>query len=256
MIRLVVILSIALAGVAGAGVITHFKMSGEVEELDSTIRQQQADLDKLSETVKQMSQVVRQVIAINSMRNGDEDMFEDTKPLPDRQRAGDGSLEEQVDDLTDLIRPYRELMDQQMRRREMRAAARKRSDADKERYSQEELDEMRELYRGSRGRWGSPEHRNNLEQLVEKYPESSMAGCAVLQMARGVSGEQAADFYLKAIDSYSDSYCFGGTQVGAIARDRLADHYEKTGQAGEAKNLRNDLKDKFPGAVDHRGDPL
>jgi hypothetical protein len=70
MTKLVVILSIAFAGAAAAGVITHFKMSRAVEELDSTIRQQRADLDTLSETVKQMSQVVRQVIAINSMRNG------------------------------------------------------------------------------------------------------------------------------------------------------------------------------------------
>ncbi|MBW2278678.1 MAG: hypothetical protein JRF63_14400 [Deltaproteobacteria bacterium] len=252
--KIIVVLWVALMGTVAGGVITYVKLSGTIDELETTAEDQRTELAELSDAVGRMSQVVRQVVTLSSLR-ADEDTPLEQVERP-RVRATDGSLEAQVDELNDLISPYKELMDRELRRKEQRAAARARADLDKERFGEEELDEINELYRGGRGRWGSEERRENLEELVEKYPEASMAGCALIQLAYGIPAEEAESYYLKAIQGHGDSYCFGGTQVGAIARDRLADHYEKTDQNAKAQGLRAEIKSEFPGAVDHHGDPL
>jgi hypothetical protein len=254
MSKLIVILWVAFTGAVASGVITFVKLSGAVDDLERSIEEQDARLDELSDAVGRMTHVVRQVATVSSMRADDDSMLEPIQRP--RARAQDGSLEAQVDELSELILPYKDLMDRELRRRDMRAAARERMEADRERYSEEELDEMRELYRGSRGSRGDPERRENLEELVEKYPDSSVAGCALYQLGRGAEGAQAESYYLRAIQGHSDSYCHGGTQVGALARDRLADWYEENGQEAKAKRLRIEIKREYPGALDHRGNPL
>jgi len=256
MTKIVVVMWIALLGTAAGGVITYVRMSGAIEELEGTVERQRTELGELSDAVGRMSQMVRQVVTLSSMR-GDDDAGLDPRERPRvRSNAPEGSVEAQIDELNDLILPYKDMMDQELRRKELRAAARERMEADRERYSEEELEEMRELYRGGRGRRDDPERRQNLEQLVQKYPESSMTGCALLQLARGADPQEAESYYLKAIQGHSDSYCHGGMPVGAMARDRLAEYYEENGQGAKAVRLRGEIKRDFPGAADHHGDPF
>jgi hypothetical protein len=255
MAKFVVILWVALMGAVAGGVIVYMRVSSSIEELEETAEQQRAEIAELNSAVGRMTQVVRQVVTVSSMRSDEDSPFEEVERPRRRARSGDGSVEDQVDELSEMIQPYRELMEHELQRKKQRDAARAQRDADEERFSEEELEEINELYRGGRGRRGSPERRENLEQLVEKYPEASMAGCALVQLAHGTSPEEAESYYLKAIRGYGDSYCYGGSLVGAMARDRLADHYEKIGQDGKAKQLRAEIKTEYPGAVDHHGDP-
>ena len=255
MTKIIVVLWIVMLGAVAGGAITYLRLSSTIEELESTVEDQRAELEELSVSVGRMSQVVRQVVTLSALRADDAEGFAEVAERPRPRAAADGDLGAQVDELSNLILPYKDLMDRELKRREQRAAARARADLDDERYSEEEIEEMRELYRGGRGGWGSEERRDNLKELVEKYPESSMTGCALLQLARVASDEEAESYYLQAIQGHSDSYC-RSTQVGAIGRDRLADYYEKIGQDGKAKKLRFEIKREFPGAVDHHGDPL
>jgi len=246
MSKAVVVLWISLVAVAAGGVISVVRLQSTIAELEGTAAEQRVEQAELADAVERMTQLVRRLMTISAMRADEE------QPLAGEDRSRSrrdppGSLEEQVDDLSGMILPYREMMDQALRRKELREAAHAAAEEDRERYSREELAEIRELYRGGgRGSRGDPKRRQNLETLVEKYPESSVAGCATLQLARGVPAEQAEGYYRKAIQQYSDSYCHGGIQVGALARDRLADSYEENDQSDKAERLRAEIEREYP----------
>ena len=70
------------------------------------------------------------------------------------------------------------------------------------------------------------------------------------------SGEEKASYYQQAIDNYGDCFYGDGVQVGAFARHMLAEYYEESGQSDEANQLRGDLKNNYPGAIDHKGNTL
>jgi hypothetical protein len=251
--KAVAILWVAFAAALAAGTIAAVSLSSSIADVRRAIDDQGARIDEVSLAATRLSQTLRQVATLSSLRAQDEQPAGDTGRV--RGHGKPGSLEQQVDELSDRILPYRELMDQELRARELREAARRRIEADRERYSEEELADMRRLYRSGRGRGDDAERRQNLEELIDKYPDSNLAGGAALRLAHGVPGPVAERWYLTAIDKYGDCYTHNGAQVGALARQGLADYYEENGQASQAKALRDELQQDYPDAVDHHGGP-
>jgi hypothetical protein len=200
-----------------------------------------------------MSRTIKQVATLSSLRDGDRRPREAAVRPRAIARNRDAADEETAFEDGDRRPPLRELLERRIGRRENRVAAREKMADDRERYSEEELEELRDLYRGEEGEWDTPERRERLEELVEKYPEASMTGCALVQLAHDAPPGEAAGYLKQAIDDHSDSYCFAGLPVGAIARDQLAEHFEQTGQPAKAKHLRMEIKRDYPGAMKPSG---
>jgi hypothetical protein len=59
-----------------------------------------------------------------------------------------------------------------------------------------------------------------------------------------------------AISDHGDTWYGDGVQVGAFARAQLATLYVAEGKMTEARALADEIAERFPGAVDHRGQPL
>ena len=60
----------------------------------------------------------------------------------------------------------------------------------------------------------------------------------------------------KAIEGFSDCFYGNGVQVGAYARLYLAHHYKNKGDKEKADELFAEVKEKYPDAIDHRGNFL
>ena len=69
-------------------------------------------------------------------------------------------------------------------------------------------------------------------------------------------GKERESYLKQAIEGYSDSFYGNGVQVGAYARYYLAYYYKDKGDADKANALFNEIREKYPNAVNHRGKPL
>lgn len=137
----------------------------------------------------------------------------------------------------------------------LRAQARARMLQDAARFSEEQLGEIEELY-GTRGSFTVDPRRAALRQVVERFPGSNRAGCALLYLARAAEGDEQEALLRQAIDRYGASWYGDGTQVGAYARTLLALRLARVGRMEEARRLAQEVVTEFPGAVDHTGQPL
>ena len=59
-----------------------------------------------------------------------------------------------------------------------------------------------------------------------------------------------------AIKDHGDTWYGNGVQVGAFARAQLAAFYAAADKVSDAKKVAKEVVERFPGAVDHRGQPL
>lgn len=135
------------------------------------------------------------------------------------------------------------------------ARARMRRDADK--YTLEQIREAEQLYQVANRNWRSPEAKESLRRMIEKYPDLNRTGCAVLYL--GQMAEDAAErerLLSQAIEKYSDCYYGNGVQVGGFARLLLGHHYREAGQPDKAKALFEEIRKDYADAIDHRGRPL
>jgi hypothetical protein len=89
-----------------------------------------------------------------------------------------------------------------------------------------------------------------LEDLVAKYPKSTRAGCAVLELAQQSKGEVRKRYLGHAIASHGDAWCANGVQVGALARALLAMSDAELDRFDEAERIAREMMRLFPGAVD------
>jgi exonuclease V gamma subunit len=142
----------------------------------------------------------------------------------------------------------------------LRAKAEERIRQDRSIYSEQEFREI-ELQYVSAHHFGNPvlpmrEAQEVLRKLIENYPKSNRAGCAVLELAQLSAGTAREEYLKEAIAHYDDSWYENGVQVGALARARLAIHYAGFGRFDEAEKLAEELTSLFSGAVDHSGAPL
>ncbi len=138
----------------------------------------------------------------------------------------------------------------------LRAKAQERMQQDQSVMSGPEFRELEELYQSANRNLNGPDAEAILKRVVQQYPKSNRAGNAVLYLAQRYSGDQREQYLKTAIETYSDTWYGNGVQVGAFARAQLAAFYANHGKPAEAKTLAREVVQRFPGAVDHRGQPL
>jgi hypothetical protein len=136
----------------------------------------------------------------------------------------------------------------------LRATAKARMAREKDVYSGKDLSEIEKLYQS--GNWNTAEGRKLLQKLVDEYPKSNRAGCAMLYLARKASGKERETLLLRAISDYDDSWYGDGTQVGPYARTLLALTYAHDGRKDEARKLAEQVATQTPDAVEHTGSSL
>ncbi len=138
----------------------------------------------------------------------------------------------------------------------LRARGQERMRQDMAVLSAQELRELEALYQSANKNLGGPDAKAILQRLVKQYPKSNRAGGAVLYLAQLTSGDEREAYLKTAIERYSDTWYGDGVQVGAFARAQLAVFYANHGKPAEGKALAREVVDRFPGAVEHRGQPL
>jgi TolA-binding protein len=138
----------------------------------------------------------------------------------------------------------------------MQAKARERMRQDLQKHNRAQLGEAEQLYQVANKNWRSDEAKQSLQQMVEKFPDVNRTGCAVLYLGQMSEGEERERLLKDAAEKYGDCYYGNGVQVGAYARFLLAHYYRETGKADEAKQLFDEIRTKYPDAIDHRGRSL
>jgi TolA-binding protein len=134
-----------------------------------------------------------------------------------------------------------------------RLAARKRMQQDAQKYTREQLSEAEQLYQVANKNWRSIEAKTCLEKMIQQFPDVNRTGCAVLYLGQMSEGAQREQYLKDAIEKYGDCYYGDGANVGAYARYVLATTYQQAGQKEKAKALFDEIRQKFPQALDHKG---
>jgi hypothetical protein len=75
----------------------------------------------------------------------------------------------------------------------------------------------------------------------------------VLYLAQMSAGTERETYLKSAIADHGEAWYGDGAQVGALARAQLAAYYANTGRLEEAQKLADEVRTRFPGAVDHAG---
>jgi TolA-binding protein len=130
---------------------------------------------------------------------------------------------------------------------------RKRFEQDRAVYSRDDLRKIEALYQVANKKWNSPEAKEALTELIEKYPKAARTGCALLYMGQMHSGEERENYLKRAISDFSDCFYGDGVQVGAYARFYLANYYQQIGKKDEASALFEEIRKDYPDSVNHKG---
>jgi len=97
---------------------------------------------------------------------------------------------------------------------------------------------------------------SSLQKMIKKYPDINRTGCATLYVAQRSEGEERAKYLQDCIEKYGDCFYGDGVQVGVYARFLLAADYKAKGEDEKAAALYNEIKTRYPDAVDHGGNLL
>jgi tetratricopeptide (TPR) repeat protein len=168
-------------------------------------------------------------------------------------RARVATLEKKVAELEKAVSEGKEKISSATPKSIGQEKYRRRADMDKEKYSAEELKEAEELFQAAQKKWKTDEARKSLSILIEKFPESNRAGCAVLYLAQMAEGKEEEEYLETAILKYGDCFFADGVQVGAYARFFLAQCYLLEGEKKKAEQLIEEIREKYPDAVNHKG---
>jgi tetratricopeptide (TPR) repeat protein len=141
-------------------------------------------------------------------------------------------------------------------RQKLQARAKQRAAADQKKYTRDQVREAEELYQVANKNWRTPEARQSLEQMVEKFPNINRTGCAVLYLAHYSRGDEQEKLLKQAIQKHSDCVYLNGVQVGAYARLLLGQYYQQNGEPEKAKPLFEEIRKKYPDAIGHRGESM
>ncbi|GEM_PF-6674030 len=133
---------------------------------------------------------------------------------------------------------------------------RERFAKDRKTYTPEQFKELESLYQMANKELGSPGAKDVLKLVIEKYPQSNRAGCALMYLAQRSQGQERENYLKEAIEKYSDSFYGDGVQVGAYARFYLAGYYLESDKTDEAKTLQEQIRRDYPDAINHGGKPL
>ena len=138
-----------------------------------------------------------------------------------------------------------------------RQAAKLRANEDRQSYSAEQLQEIETLYQvaNTKGK-RSPEAKESLRQLLDKYDKANRTGCATLYLGQASEGAERLEYLPRAVEKFSDCYYFNGCQVGGYGRYVLALTLWDKGEKDKARALLAELKTTYKDATDHRGKPM
>ena len=163
------------------------------------------------------------------------------------------ALEKELSDLKASIAPVLVEIQRKKQIDEQRTNARNRMRKDRENYSSEELQKIEELYQSANRNLGTPEAEKALKEVVDTYPKANRAGCALMYLGQSAKGKTREEIFTRAMKEFGDCYYGDGVRVGAYARYYLAYHYKEIGEAEKSAELFRELKEKFPGAINHKG---
>jgi beta-lactamase regulating signal transducer with metallopeptidase domain/TolA-binding protein len=133
------------------------------------------------------------------------------------------------------------------------AKARERMRADRKSHNAEDLEECEQLYQVANRQWRTPQAKESLAKMLEKYSDMNRTGCALVYMGQMSAGDKKVEYLQKSIDKFSDCYYGDGTQVGPWARALLGWHYQENNQPDKAKELFEQIKKDYPDAIEHQG---
>ena len=138
-----------------------------------------------------------------------------------------------------------------------RQAARLRAVEDQQRYTSEQLGEIEMLYQvaNTKGK-RSPEAKESLKTLLEKYDRANRTGCATLYLGQASEGAERLEYLTRAVEKFSDCYYFNGCQVGGYGRYVLSLTLWEKGDREKARARFAELKTTYQEATDHRGRPM
>ena len=132
----------------------------------------------------------------------------------------------------------------------------KRTAQDQGKYPPQQLRDAEQLYQVANQKWGTPEAKESLQTMIQKYPDFNRTGCAMLYLAQMSHGDERVQYLQDCIDKYNDCFYGDGVQVGAYARFLLAEDYKSQGEKEKAEALFNEIKAQYADAIDHRGNLL
>ncbi len=165
-------------------------------------------------------------------------------------------LEKQVQELSRLVEPLRAQQAVDSRRQALRARFDQKMAQDRAKYTPQQLADAEQLYQVANQKWGSPEAAESLQTMIKKYPDINRTGCALLYIAQKSQGNERAKYLQDCIEKFNDCFYGDGVQVGVYARFLLAADYQSKGDEQKATALYNEIKTKYPDALDHGGNLL
>lgn len=171
-------------------------------------------------------------------------------PAPEMEKAGEADVSGPVPVSVRNFKPGEELPVVPAGRA---AAFKQACEADKRTFGETLFREIEKLYQSANKDLAAPEAKEALKRVVDNYPKSNRAGCAVQYLGQMSEGEERERYFLLAIKEHG-ACCYGsGVQVGAYARYYLGHHYLRSGREKEAKTLFAEIRKEFPDAVNHQG---
>lgn len=162
-------------------------------------------------------------------------------------------LEERLAQLESSTKPAVAKANAEQRLNGQRMKARERMRKDSSLYSRDQLREIESLYQVANKKWQSKEGKESLKKLIEKFDKANRTGCALLYLGQMSKGKEREKYLQKAIDGFGDCYYGNGVQVGAYARYYLAYYYKENGQEKKGQKLLEEIKSKYPDAINHKG---
>jgi hypothetical protein len=165
-------------------------------------------------------------------------------------------LEKEVVELKEALAPVMEKAQAEQIVIQQRNEAKIRMSKDYEVYSRDELREIESLYQVANKQWKSQEGKDSLKALIKKYGKANRTGCALLYLGQMSKGEEREEYLKQAIGEFSDCFYGDGVQVGAYARYYLAYQYKESGEEKKAAELFEEIGEKYPDAIDHKGNRL
>ena len=99
-----------------------------------------------------------------------------------------------------------------------------------------------------------------LREVVDKYPKTNRAGCALMYLGQIYIGQnnyqKAIEIFREAVEKHPSSRYGDGVIVGAYSRLYLGRCYIHEEKWDKAKKILNQLLEKYPESIDHRGRKL
>ena len=173
-------------------------------------------------------------------------------------------LEKRIIQLERRVRALEKLiLEERMKRNEkdtsieaLRNKAKERMRIDHQKFPPHLVDSIEVLYQQASEDITSKESQKILRMIVADFPKMNRAGCALLYLIQNEESTVKIKMLQQAINDFGDCMYLDGVEVGAYARYQLAKLYKFKNDVSRAKELMNEVRLKYPTAIDHEGNKL